>query len=111
MKTLSPVLAALLLSSTPALSLTPEETWAAFQAAATGTGQQMTAASTARAGDTFTATDVAMTVTTPDGFSMVSTLPTLAFRDRGDGTVEVIYPANFTSALTFRMARRPIRRR
>jgi hypothetical protein len=101
MKTWSPVLAALLLSSTPALALTPEETWAAFQAAATGTGQEMTAAATARAGDTFTATDVAMTVTTPDGFSMVSTLPTLAFRDRGDGTVEVIYPANFTSALTF----------
>ncbi len=103
MKPWSPSLAvaAVLGFAVEAAALTPEETWAAFQASAAGTGQALTAGATARAGDTFTATDVTMTVTTPDGFSMVSTLATLGFRDRGDGTVEVLYPPTFTSALTF----------
>lgn len=100
MKPLSRILAFLLLSSAPVAALTPEETWAAFQATATGAGQALTAASTARAGDTFTASGVEARVTTPDGFEMVSTLESLAFRDRGDGTVEVIYPATFTTAMT-----------
>lgn len=92
---------ALALSAQSAAALTPDETWAAIQAAANKAGQTMTAASTATAGDTLTATDVQVAIATPEGLSMTTVLPTLAFRDRGDGTVEVIYPATFDSALTF----------
>lgn len=92
---------ALVLFAQSAPALTKEEAWAAFQAAASQAGQSLTTASTNTSGDTLTATDVSIAVAVPDGLAITTSLPTLAFRDVGDGSVEVIYPPSFGSTLTF----------
>lgn len=89
---------ALIAQSAPAL--TPEEAWAAFQASMTSGGQTLEAGPAERAGDTLTVTGVTTTIVIPDGGAFSATLPTLAFKDLGDGSVEVIYPASFESLLT-----------
>jgi hypothetical protein len=92
---------ALVLSAHSAAALTPEEAWAHWQALATGAGQTLTAASTARAGDTLTVSGITAAFPLPDGPTITATLPEVAFRDLGDGTVEIAYPPAYTMTFAF----------
>ncbi len=86
---------ALILSAQTGLALTPEEAWAGWQSMTTAAGQTMTTTGTAREGDTLVVSGISVGMTVPDGPVISSTIPEVRFRDRGDGSVEIIYPAAY----------------
>lgn len=80
----------LVLSTGSAMAdVTPEEVWANWQAASTAYGQQMTATSVARSGDTLVVEGLTIRMDDPSGMVVNGTLAKVNFRDKGDGTVEV----------------------
>ncbi|MFZ1467696.1 MAG: DUF2125 domain-containing protein [Paracoccaceae bacterium] len=83
----------------PAVALTPEEAWASLQGYTASTGVTATVTSTERAGDTLTVSGVTM-ASVSDVMSTTTTVSTIVFRDRGDNTVEVIYPPAYDVAFT-----------
>ncbi len=87
------------LSQAPALAVTPEEVWANWQQAMASAGLTV-AGSAVRNGDTLQAGAVTVTIPDPEGGSGSATVSFegLAFRDRGDGTVEVTLPARYVFA-------------
>ena len=90
---------ALLLSS-PAAALTPEEAWAGLQAMSTAAGQTIAPTGETRSGDTLTVSGVTMAMTVPDGPAITSAMAQITFRDRGDGSVEIGYPASYDVKLS-----------
>lgn len=91
---------ALLLSSSAALAVTPEEVWTNWQAVLSGSGA-LTGGATTRNGDTLEATGVTWTLTNSDDASTVSTVfDKITFRDLGDGTVEITLPTSYPFTLT-----------
>lgn len=91
---------ALVLSTQSALSLTPEEAWASWQSMSAAAGQTITAAGTARNGDTLVVSGIEVGMTVPDGPVIASTIPEVGFRDLGDGSVEITYPPAYDVKLT-----------
>ncbi len=87
------------LSQAPALAVTPEEVWANWQQAMASAGLTV-AGSAVREGDTLQAGAVTVTIPDPEGGSGSAkvSFEGLAFRDRGDGTVEVTLPARYVFA-------------
>ena len=89
-----------LMSGTSAFAdITPEQVWQSWQDMSTATGQNMTAASATRNGDTLVVEGLTMKAD-QDGFVMKSTIDKVNFRDKGDGSVEITmsdsYPMNLT---------------
>lgn len=93
-------LALLLCASSPAAALTPEEAWAAWQAISVDSGQTITASGSQRNGDTLVVSNIASTMTVPDGPVLNSLIPEVKFRDRGDGSVEITLPPSYEIKLT-----------
>ncbi len=91
---------ATLLSTTAQADVTAAQVWQSWKDLSTSMGQPLTAESEVMSGDTLTVTNITMAADMPDG-SMNGTLATVAFRDVGDGTVEVTmapdYPVTITS--------------
>lgn len=90
---------ALLLGSTAQADVTAEQVWQSWQSLSKSMGQTVEGTAS-RQGDTLTVTDLTISAEMPDG-SMVGTLATVAFRELGDGTVEVTmapeYPVTITT--------------
>lgn len=86
---------ALLISAPAALAVTPEEVWTNWQTILSASGE-VTGAATTRNGDTLEATGVVFTLKNPDdGATVSTTFDRVAFRDRGDGSVEITLPASY----------------
>jgi hypothetical protein len=74
-----------------AFAITPEEVWKKWADQAVQTGQTVTTESEAREGDTLVVTG-AKFVSTQDGATATITMPKVALKDLGDGTVEMTLP-------------------
>ena len=83
-----------------ALALTPEEAWASWQTMSAAAGQTLVAAGTARNGDTLVVSGISMDMNVPDGPVITATMPEVSFRDLGDGSVEIAYPASYDVKLS-----------
>ena len=81
------VLSALL--ATPLLAdVTADDVWQNWQTLGAAYGQAYTTGSETRAGDTLTITDLSMDMSSGDS-KVIGTIPQVAFRETGDGRVEV----------------------
>ncbi|TCO73293.1 DUF2125 domain-containing protein [Rhodovulum euryhalinum] len=97
------ILAALAVAAPARADLTAEEVWSSWQAAAAGYGQTVTGTAR-REGDTLTVSGLVATAQTPDNSATVSQSGEIAFRERGDGSVEIVMPASFGITLDMRPA-------
>ncbi|MGC9420001.1 MAG: DUF2125 domain-containing protein [Rhodovulum sp.] len=95
------IFAALVLAGPAWADLAAEEVWAAWKAVAEGAGQTISATET-RSGDTLTISDVTVTAAMPEGSAVARQDGAIAFRERGDGTVEVALPGSFGIAMDVR---------
>jgi hypothetical protein len=96
-------LSAAALAAPAAAEVTAEQVWDDMRGYLSSFGYTVEATET-RAGDTLTVQDVTARVTLPeDGGTLTVEMPQLAFTERGDGTVAVIYP----DAAEIRMSARP----
>ncbi len=78
--------------------LTAADVWADFQAYAATTGQILTAESETMSGDTLTVSGVTLSIDMQEA-GATGTLGDIAFQERGDGTVAVIIPEEYTLSL------------
>ncbi len=86
------VAAALFCVGSAQADVTAQDVWGDWQAYMTGVGYTMTATES-RSGDTLTIQDIVMTAPElEDGSSMVMRFGGIAFRENGDGSVNVLYP-------------------
>lgn len=85
---------ALLLSTTAQADVTAEQVWKSWKDFSTSMGQTMEAASEEMAGDTLTVSGVVITAKTATG-SVEGSVESVAFREVGDGTVEVTMSPEF----------------
>ncbi|MFZ1482929.1 MAG: DUF2125 domain-containing protein [Paracoccaceae bacterium] len=92
---------ALILPAQSATALTPEEAWASIEALSSSYGQTVTVAGTDRSGDTLTVSGITYAMTVADGPTVTATVGSATFRDRGDGTVEITYPAGYEALIAF----------
>ena len=92
-------LSVLLMSTSAWADITADQVWQNWKALSQGYGQTLTVASEARAGDTLTVTGLAL-VSTAEGGETRASIDTIAFRERGDGTVEVTMSPQYPVTLT-----------
>ena len=91
-------LLALLLGSTAQADVTAAQVWQSWQTLSESMGQTIKGTAT-QDGDTLNVTDITITSEFPDG-SMVGSLAAVAFRDLGDGTVEVTMAPDYPVTIT-----------
>ncbi|PTE15236.1 DUF2125 domain-containing protein [Pseudogemmobacter blasticus] len=90
----------LLLTAPAALAVTPEEVWDNWQKLVAASGE-LTAGATQRNGDTLEVTGLTFTAkNVEEGTTFSTTLDRLAFRDRGDGSVEITLPETYPFTVT-----------
>jgi len=92
-------LAALLVSTSAWADITADQVWQNWKALSQGYGQTLTVASEARAGDTLTVTGLALT-SAVEGSETKASIDSIAFRELGDGTVEVTMSPQYPVSLT-----------
>lgn len=80
---------ALVFSAQAALAVTPEEVWDSWQALVTSAGQELTADTAVRNGDTLEVSYVVVTQEDELGGSSLVAIDRMDFTDNGDGTVLV----------------------
>lgn len=88
------IFAALALAAPARADLTPEEVWSSWKAMVEGYGQTLTGTET-RSGDTLTVSGLTVAAAMPDGRATVTQGGAIAFRDRGDGSVEIGLPESY----------------
>ncbi|RVT82157.1 DUF2125 domain-containing protein [Rhodobacteraceae bacterium CCMM004] len=86
--------------------LTPEDVWAQWQTVGTSIGQDISAASEERAGDTLTLTGVRIDMDLPDG-TLRSGLDTVALTATGDGRVRMTFPPAYEVTMEMAPAEGP----
>ena len=91
-------LAALLLSTSAQAQVTPEQVWQNWKNLGMSSGQSITAATENRSGDTLTVSGVSVS-SLFEGGSVTATIDTVAFRDAGNGTVEVTMSPEYPVAI------------
>jgi hypothetical protein len=79
--------------------ITADQVWQNWKALSQGYGQSLTVASEDRVGDTLTVTGVSLT-SVAEGSETKASIDTIAFRERGDGTVEVTMSPQYPATLT-----------
>lgn len=80
---------ALLISAPAAFAdVSAADIWAQWQDYLSRSGQTVTTGSEQMAGDTLTVTDVGLSMTSPE-FNYSATIPSLTFKENGDGTVTI----------------------
>ena len=89
---------ALLLTTTAQAEVTAQQVWQSWKDFSTSMGQTMTAGSEEMAGDTLTVSNVAMTTKTATG-SVEGSIEFIAFKELGDGTVEVTMANEYPIAI------------
>ena len=90
---------ALLMSTTAQAEVTAEQVWKSWMDFSTSMGQTMAAGSQEMAGDTLTVSNVVITAKTATG-SVEGSIESVAFKEMGDGTVEVTMSPEFPLAIT-----------
>lgn len=93
-------LAALLVSTAASAEITADQVWQNWKALSQGYGQTVTVTSEDRAGDTLTVTGLVLT-SAVEGSETRASIDTIAFRETGEGTVEVTMSQQYPVALTF----------
>jgi len=89
-----------LLLSTPAWAdITADQVWQNWKALSQGYGQTLTVASEDRAGDTLTVSGVVLT-SAIEGSETKASIDTIAFRETGEGTVEVTMSPQYPVTLS-----------
>lgn len=94
------ILAALLISTSAQAQITADQVWQNWKEMSAASGQQITATSEARMGDTLVVTGLTMSMAEPD-VSVSATVGEVRFRDTGAGTVEVTMSPSYPMALQF----------
>lgn len=80
--------------------ITADQVWQNWKALSDGYGQTLTVASETRAGDTLTVTGLVLSAA-DEGSETRAAIETVAFREMGDGTVEVTMSPQYPVTLTF----------
>lgn len=94
------ILAALLISTSAQAQITADQVWQNWKEMSAAAGQQVTAASESRMGDTLVVTGLNIAVTEPD-VAVSATVAEVRFRDTGDGRVEVTMSPSYPMSLQF----------
>jgi hypothetical protein len=86
-------------ATTPALAdVTAEEVWESWKVLATVYGQSYVAETEVRSGDTLTLTNVALAAANGD-LSLTGNIPEIAFRETGDGKVDITMSEEYSMAM------------
>ncbi len=93
-------LAVLFVTTSASAEVTADQVWQNWKGLIQNYGQTLTVGSEARAGDTLTVTGLAL-VSEFKGGSSKGSIDSIAFRDVGDGTVEVTMSPQYPVTLTF----------
>lgn len=89
----------LVLAGAAQADVTAKDVWTNFKSVYSGTGQSLTAGTEEMSGDTLTLRDVKIAMDSPEA-RVDATIPMMAFRENGDGTVTITSSDSYVMTMT-----------